>query len=674
MVDSSSTTTTPLPIANLLPPIAASGLTLDLQLLTTLPPSAPPGSTLANVEGVIASPVSTDGLFVLDQRGIIYRTDTSGATPTVFLDLRSLPGFDATETAENGLVGLAFDPNFDGNPALPGYGTFYTDTANFPDSGTADFSPGGTIDHLQTITAWTMTDPNATTFSGTSRVVLTLAKTIPSHNGATIAFDPNAVPGSADYGLLYIGVGDDGEVNDPANNAQNVESPYGKILRIDPHQQADGASYGIPADNPFVGEGGAAPLVWALGLRNPEQFSWEQGGQDRMFIDDIGQNQVEEIDLGVAGANYGWNLRQGDFATGVAVGTGYNDLNAYPLPPGSIGSDGLTYPIAEYSHTEYSSSVVATAIAGGFMYHGTDIPELVGMYVFSDLVQGRLFFINPNAGSPGVDAPIESIALNFDGTTYNDLDASPLANHGYNGERTDMRLGEDNNGELYVMFKGPGSVYRLVDDAVSADSNACYAAGTRIRTERGEIAVEDLAPGDTVQVLSGEHRPLRWIGRRRVACRSHPHPERVLPILVQAHAFGTGLPARDLLLSPDHAVFLEGVLVPIKHLQNGSTVLQIVVDVIVYHHIELATHDVVLAEGLPAETYLETGARFTFDAQGATALHPEFGSATQHSERIWEAFGYAPLVVAGTAIERIRTRLALAERALGARAAARTAA
>jgi collagen type I alpha len=141
---------------------------------------------------------------------------------------------------------------------------------------------------------------------------------------------------------------------------------------------------------------------------------------------------------------------------------------------------------------------------------------------------------------------------------------------------------------------------------------ACFAAGTRIATPNGGVAVESLRPGDLVLLARGGAARVQWLGHRHVDCRRHPRRHDVLPVRVRAHAFGPDLPARDLLLSPDHSVHVDGMLIPVRHLINGRTIAQEAVAEITYHHVELLAHDVLLAEGLPCETYLETGNRAAF--------------------------------------------------------------
>jgi Hint domain len=177
----------------------------------------------------------------------------------------------------------------------------------------------------------------------------------------------------------------------------------------------------------------------------------------------------------------------------------------------------------------------------------------------------------------------------------------------------------------------------------------CFAAGTRIATSRGEVAVETLSPGETVNLASGGTAPVVWIGRRRVDCRSHPKPNHVWPVRIRRGAFAPGLPHHDLFLSPDHAVFTQGVLIPVKYLVNGDTIRQVTRRTVVYFHLELPAHDVVLAGGLPVESYLDTGDRHSFENAGdVVSLFPAF------SFLAWEACGYAPLIVTGPTLDRAR--------------------
>jgi hypothetical protein len=168
---------------------------------------------------------------------------------------------------------------------------------------------------------------------------------------------------------------------------------------------------------------------------------------------------------------------------------------------------------------------------------------------------------------------------------------------------------------------------------------ACFAAGTRILTRLGPRAVETLRHGDRVLAASGRLAAIRWLGHRRTDPRRHPDPHAVMPVRVRAGALGPNLPARDLILSPDHAVFLAGALVPIRHLANGKSIVQEIRDSVTYWHVELHRHEVILAEGLPCESYLDTGNRTAFENNpGPVQLHPDF------ARRVWDSRGCAPIL------------------------------
>ena len=203
---------------------------------------------------------------------------------------------------------------------------------------------------------------------------------------------------------------------------------------------------------------------------------------------------------------------------------------------------------------------------------------------------------------------------------------------------------------------------------VTASVMPCYVAGTRIATPDGDAAVEALRPGDRVTTLDGTVRPVVWAGWRTVAVTRHPSPHQVRPVVIEPDAFGPGLPARTLRVSPDHAIFIDGDPIPARLLVNGTSIrIDTACRSVTYHHIELDRHDIVLAEGLPAESYLETGRRHMYANGGATiALHPDF------TARVWETEGCAPLVLTGPRLEAARARLgARVAPPRGRRAAAR---
>ncbi len=209
---------------------------------------------------------------------------------------------------------------------------------------------------------------------------------------------------------------------------------------------------------------------------------------------------------------------------------------------------------------------------------------------------------------------------------------------------------------------GVRALYAGVQDVAAP----CFARGTHIRTVRGEVAVEMLRPGDRVATQVGGTRVVRWIGHRHVRIAAHPRPWDVRPVRVRAQAFGPGQPERDLWLSPDHAVFAEGLLVPVRYLVNGATIVQEAAEDITYFHVELddggggAVHDVILAEGLAVESYLDTGNRHAFANGGASMmLHPDFGRAGNGPD------GCMKFTLGGAALADLRTVLLAEATALG---------
>jgi hypothetical protein len=180
---------------------------------------------------------------------------------------------------------------------------------------------------------------------------------------------------------------------------------------------------------------------------------------------------------------------------------------------------------------------------------------------------------------------------------------------------------------------------------------ACYCRGSRILTYVGDVAVEDLAVGDLVVTASGDFLPVKWLGHRALDCRRHPDPRGVWPVRVSAGAFGEQNPTDDLWLSPGHCVAAEGVLMPIRVLINGRTIAQIETDQVEYWHVELERHDILLANGLPAESYLDTGNRTAFVNGGDFLdLHPDF-----EPKEVTETC--LPQVKKGPEVERTKAKL-----------------
>jgi Ca2+-binding RTX toxin-like protein len=219
--------------------------------------------------------------------------------------------------------------------------------------------------------------------------------------------------------------------------------------------------------------------------------------------------------------------------------------------------------------------------------------------------------------------------------------SSALASATVSGDDTTITLADGST----VTFAGTTSL-NLNNFGAESIPNPCFASGTKIATPSGEVPVEALAIGDQVLTAGGPPRKVRWIGHRRANCRPGDQP-----IIIRAHAFGRQFPRRDLILSPDHSIFVENALVPIRHLVNRTSISPYPTRSMVYWHVELDDHDIILAEGLPAESYLDTGNRTAFTAIPAAPRHPDYNWA------VWETLARAPLVVTGPTIDRLRAYL-----------------
>ena len=254
---------------------------------------------------------ATKRLFVATMRGPLYCVSYDGKNVTPYLDINAATWGVSVQSSgsERGVQSIAFHPNF-GRKGKPGYGTFYTyvDTTNMTPK--PDFTtPTDRRSHDIVLLEWTAKDPTAKAYDGTApKEVFRAAKPFPNHNGGQIGFNALAKEGSPDFGLLYVGLADGGSGGDPMKVAQNMGNMFGKIMRIDPlgTNSANG-KYGIPASNPFVGKEGTLGEIYAVGVRNPQRFAWDSK-DGRMYVADIGQNQVEEIIEVKAGGHLGWNV------------------------------------------------------------------------------------------------------------------------------------------------------------------------------------------------------------------------------------------------------------------------------------------------------------------------------------------------------------------------------
>jgi glucose/arabinose dehydrogenase len=410
----------------------------------------PIATGLSAPDYAISPPSDTNRLFVVEQKGLLRVVQNGALLPTPALDISAIvqpPLVAGNANDERGFLGLAFHPGFN-DPTSPGYRTLYTYNSEAIPAGSNPtyVAPNGATQNYQNaINEWKVaaTDPNIID-PASRREIISFGKNAGNHNGGTIAFGPD--------GYLYLGTGDGGNANDsgpshlePGGNAQSLTVALGKMLRINPLAPAlspastdpvsGNGQYRIPADNPFQAAG-QVPEIYAYGFRNPYRFSFDKA-TGQLIVADVGQNNVEEIDRVVKGGNFGWAVKEGDFLFNRANGT-------IGAPPGnrSPGSPaGLIDPISGIAGTlEYDHSD-GISITGGFVYHGTKIPELIGKYVFGDLAlrtqpvraDGRLFYADLDTGDIR-----EFLLPQFaDGVLPNGLTV-----HGF---------GQDGNGELYAL-------------------------------------------------------------------------------------------------------------------------------------------------------------------------------------------------------------------------------
>jgi hypothetical protein len=422
--------------------------------LATIPNAADGQAPRTNL--LIDQP-DTRRMFVNTMTGQLYGVSYDGKTVTPYLDINdpkwSIPV--VTRGTEPGFQSFAFHPQF-AQAGSPGYGKFYTylDTTNM--TPTPDFVPlGPAVAHHEILLEWTAKDPKAAAYDGAApRELFRVLHPFSNHDGGEIAFNPTARPGSADYGLLYIGSADGGSGGDPYNAAQNLKSIFGKILRIDPlgRNSANG-KYGIPASNPFARNADALGEIYSYGHRNPQRFSWDPKNGN-MFEAEIGQNIVEEINQIVAGGNYGWNVWEASFRYfGREVGVEDRRSDAK-----------MIFPIAEFDHTDAlfpSRSVAATGI---FAYRGTAVPALTGKLLFGDNPSGEIFYVDADK-LPGGGQSFHRVLFNEKGETKTLLDLIKEKNTAQGkppAARADLRMAMGPNNRLFIMNKRDGTIREVV--------------------------------------------------------------------------------------------------------------------------------------------------------------------------------------------------------------------
>ncbi len=327
----------------------------------------------------------TGRLFITEQGGAIRILVNGALLPDPFLDISGR----ISCCGERGLLGIAFPPDYKNKRY------FYV---NYTNSG------GNTVISrfhvpLQSLNT---ADPNS------EEIILTIAQPFSNHNGGHLAFGPD--------GYLYIGTGDGGSGGDPLNNAQSTGTLLGKMLRID--VESGSSPYAIPPDNPYVGNASYRQEIWAVGLRNPWRYSFDQV-EGHLFIADVVQNDYEEINFqssqSSGGENYGWNIMEGTHC--------YNAT--------TCNRSGLVIPVAEYDHD------LGCSVTGGMVYRGAAYPELIGIYFFGDFCSGHIWGLK-RSGDRWTD--IQRIDTAFMISSF----------------------GKDEQGTVYLADYKTGSIHRII--------------------------------------------------------------------------------------------------------------------------------------------------------------------------------------------------------------------
>ena len=379
-------------------------------------------------------------LFIADLRGTLYEIVDSRMR--TYLDLKSeIEDFIDNPGYGTGLGSFDFHPEFNIN------GLLYTTHTEPSRTSTADFA---IHDSIQTtlqwvVTEWKLDNPDANKYLGKRRELIRADMVGGAHGFQELSFNPLAKKGDADYGLLYLGIGDGSSaLAGYSFLCDNPNKIWGSIIRIDPiGRDSRNGKYGIPKDNPFVDDADKLGEIWSYGFRNPHRITWDESGSGKIFVSNIGQHSLEEVNLLKRGANYGWPLREGTFL----FDTDANTEIVYPLP---ADDSGFTYPVIQFDHDE------ANAVSGGFTYTNDKIPLLKDKYIFGDIPRGTLFYSEVSEIAEGKQAPIYKLGLELEGRSTS---LSELSEE----QRVDLRFGKDGSGELFIFTKSNGKVYKVVD-------------------------------------------------------------------------------------------------------------------------------------------------------------------------------------------------------------------
>ncbi|XP_038072521.1 HHIP-like protein 2 isoform X2 [Patiria miniata] len=401
---------------------------------------------------------NTHRFFIAEQIGIIHvflENRTRLVEP--FLDIQDSILTSSRRGDERGLLGAAFHPNFTRNSK------FYV-----------FYSSGSSSDQLIRISEFMVSPEDMNVIDmQTEKVILEVDEPYANHNGGQLMFGLD--------GYLYASIGDGGAAGDPLDSGLNKNTLLGKIIRIDVDHPATNQTYGIPPDNPFVGQENARPENYAYGIRNIWRCAIDRGdresgyGKGRIFCGDVGQSRFEEIDIIVKGGNYGWRGREG-----------YSCYNDDQCNDEWLADEIL--PIHAYPHS------VGKSVTGGYVYRGCQSPNLNGKYIFGDYVSGRLFFLTENATRDEWES--QEICMGDSSTCLGKLVSSYPKNI--------LSFGEDEAGEVYMLatsyasttFNG-GQVFKIVDPARRGNPSECFGEKESVDVNGPTV---DFKPSDATSI------------------------------------------------------------------------------------------------------------------------------------------------------------------------------
>jgi hypothetical protein len=429
----------------LVAPVKKSKLRIELEDVVSIP-KIPGTSPDLGIVTLRPHPSGDGSFFASDQNGVIYHVQEG--RHDVFLDIRHhIKDFQSGPGIATGIGSFDFHPDYLNN------GLIYVTHAETYKGQKADYQISDSLrSEVQWIIGeWKINDVKAKRFEGTFRELLRLHAPTFAHGCQDIGFIPDLPPSHEEYGLLYIGYGDGGSNNIKRPElGHHLKSFLGTIMRIDPKgNNSRNGKYGIPESNPFFDDRDPSIMkeIYAYGFRNPHRMAWDKRNKNRMIVTDIGEANIEEINIGENGGDYGWPNREGNFG----IATTRDMKTVYKL--GESDFDRYKRPFAQYDHED------GHAISGGYIYDG-DIELLRDKYIFGDIVNGKMFYVNIDPTLS--DSTIYELTIMKDGRETSLQEMSGI-------KRMHQRIAYDRFKKImYVITKSDGKI-RQISNAYYSD-------------------------------------------------------------------------------------------------------------------------------------------------------------------------------------------------------------